>query len=1183
MAKSKYPNKLDTSVEIPIVRDNITEIGSDVLNSLRSAIFNIEKTLGINPQGAIGNTVSSRLNNALDDNGNITKEALDKSGLLSGPISNLDVSKTAGIDEEKLKLNFPTQLLQDQISILDNRIALFISSLEELNALLSAHVNPKSINRHFAKAIAVEPADGSPSSDATKKLELGTLQEVLQQLYDAHINFTGEGVTSENNSHSAEQIYYNNQLTSNIVFSNDVQGAIDDISQIQGRSLQDSILNLNSNGIIRTGNITDAFEGNDEGTVAVSLSDISYSGPDGGSKEIISFINQPTPIISIDPFDILTLENSISPEDNREYLIESVNLADTGELLSVTVFDGPKSAFLPGISGRITKSVLSTYNENGLNCVARPRYLRSNTPDIQVANPNSATIISSGIRARNINSLENILSIEIDGIQHDIDVYNPSFDIQTIDTIVDKINQAMVEDKLNAFAYKLRALNCYELAISHVLPNNADDSKIRTLKIKEAAASTAHNILGLGYILDQEIRGKFGNTCHVNGKLISDFGNIKKYSSDSLALNPGTTNLVSSGINFLNEGIREGDLCTIEGSSLETDDGTYRVNSVEDETIILDATGSTLGGSVTDETLVYFQRTSAPIGELQFKEINGLIIIDVFLDDLGNINFKRRADVIGHIKDGTFYATVVDFSKNFITDNDSYSVSVTASGYAKLTKLPSLEDGPEVFVGATGRYKLLSQDKLNYITLDVSASGSGLPSANHSITIEGFSEIPDKVLHLCRAVYSTELGFVIGSPSETGGAIPITLDKRTTGTVDDTIISENILERYIQGPRGELRGSGIIRDLAIESVTDNGDGTCSISVQGGIAAVSGVRLEYLGILNLVYNYTISTTSNFYVAIDGQGCLLVEPEVISGGLGRSPFSNQDVAHIAFVEVGAVNITITDLRLFIDNLDYKVLADITVSNDQRFGHFTDLKKAIDYARHFSKMFPDISSPSITMKEGEYEVSEVLLIDFDVSIKGVGPQSVVKKAGDLLAGTAGWPSESPAFLIGSGTVSAEESSINIINGVSFENFTYQGSLDQVGYGSVFNIVQDIITSPYAKFSFKNLNIQGPSGDANRRELGICAGPIYNNGKTLGNISIENCIFNWIGSPPSITQGPCVLNTPTNFYNGIIVSGNIAKNVWGDTGFKSGSELGILGGLGVTSGAATGFIESGNYSDDQ
>ena len=88
MSKSKYPNKLDTSVEIPTVRDNITEVGSDVLNSMRSAIFQVEKTLGINPQGSTGSSVSARISKSLDSSGNIKKDALDKVGVIYGDIIN---------------------------------------------------------------------------------------------------------------------------------------------------------------------------------------------------------------------------------------------------------------------------------------------------------------------------------------------------------------------------------------------------------------------------------------------------------------------------------------------------------------------------------------------------------------------------------------------------------------------------------------------------------------------------------------------------------------------------------------------------------------------------------------------------------------------------------------------------------------------------------------------------------------------------------------------------------------------------------------------------------------------------------------------------------------------------------------------------------------------------------------
>ena len=39
MPKSKYPQQLDTSLEIPPVRDNILEIGSDVIVNIASGFL----------------------------------------------------------------------------------------------------------------------------------------------------------------------------------------------------------------------------------------------------------------------------------------------------------------------------------------------------------------------------------------------------------------------------------------------------------------------------------------------------------------------------------------------------------------------------------------------------------------------------------------------------------------------------------------------------------------------------------------------------------------------------------------------------------------------------------------------------------------------------------------------------------------------------------------------------------------------------------------------------------------------------------------------------------------------------------------------------------------------------------------------------------------------------------------
>ena len=96
---------------MPIARDNITQVTSELFNSLRSAILQIEKTLGTNPNGIPSITVSDRLNKSLDDLGNIKKEAIKTLNLISGPITNSEVSDNANIEESKLDLDYKTDFI----------------------------------------------------------------------------------------------------------------------------------------------------------------------------------------------------------------------------------------------------------------------------------------------------------------------------------------------------------------------------------------------------------------------------------------------------------------------------------------------------------------------------------------------------------------------------------------------------------------------------------------------------------------------------------------------------------------------------------------------------------------------------------------------------------------------------------------------------------------------------------------------------------------------------------------------------------------------------------------------------------------------------------------------------------------------------------------------------------------
>lgn len=97
-----YPNALDTDAEIQQISDNISEVGSDVINSLRSATFALEEELGIGAAGSLGST-ADRLNISLNANGTIKASALTSVGLASLPIIN---SMIADGTIEEYKINF---------------------------------------------------------------------------------------------------------------------------------------------------------------------------------------------------------------------------------------------------------------------------------------------------------------------------------------------------------------------------------------------------------------------------------------------------------------------------------------------------------------------------------------------------------------------------------------------------------------------------------------------------------------------------------------------------------------------------------------------------------------------------------------------------------------------------------------------------------------------------------------------------------------------------------------------------------------------------------------------------------------------------------------------------------------------------------------------------------------------
>ena len=330
---SKYPNKIDTSIEIPVVRDNITQINSSIINSLRSAIINIEKTLGINPNGGGSETVSTRLSQSLDESGNIKPEAISRMGILSGPITDKDVSDQANIKESKIKLDYPTSLLHSEISGTFGVLKDLLSQVEELNRSLSSHITEGAPTRHKASSIGVDAITSESSSTSLFSFEENNLQDLLKSIISSHINLSSNSISSINNSHSASQIFFNSENSSNISSLN-VQDAIEDLSNLEVISFSKTLLKICSNGILRKGKVFDSYTGS-EGFEAISESSCNFEINTSPFTEIY-FENPQAESYSIEPMDVVKI--SYGTDISDEYFLVKEKSSSIGNVDFITVY-----------------------------------------------------------------------------------------------------------------------------------------------------------------------------------------------------------------------------------------------------------------------------------------------------------------------------------------------------------------------------------------------------------------------------------------------------------------------------------------------------------------------------------------------------------------------------------------------------------------------------------------------------------------------------------------------------------------------------------------------------------------------------------------------------------------------------------------------------------------------------
>ena len=170
---SNYPNGYDDDSTLPVVNDNLTEIGGDAINALRDAVFQIEQALGLNIAG-VTPSLAARLGVFINPDGSPNASVLTSLGLVTLPIRNDQIAEAAGIPESKLRLDFRTQDLFNYIRDLSLDINSTLGWINTQGIKLEPHLMG-AIYRH-----TMDQVDVSASTSEFLKNNLRVLRDNTQ-------------------------------------------------------------------------------------------------------------------------------------------------------------------------------------------------------------------------------------------------------------------------------------------------------------------------------------------------------------------------------------------------------------------------------------------------------------------------------------------------------------------------------------------------------------------------------------------------------------------------------------------------------------------------------------------------------------------------------------------------------------------------------------------------------------------------------------------------------------------------------------------------------------------------------------------------------------------------------------------------------------------------------------------
>lgn len=438
---SNFPSAIDDDTTLPFVNDNITETGGIAINSSRDAIYNLEVEVGIGASGTTG-SIANRLGVSTNPDGTLKPSAVTSLGLVTLPITNNQISSTAGILESKLQLDHKTQDLFNYITNLSNGVNSSLGWISISGSKLEPHL-AGAIYRHTLSQIDVSSNPSDYLSNKFRALRNNTQSfnlindingELLShQFADGSLFGTPHPITTNDGStygsnwaHTASGVFINTNRFSTVPqTANDLQQFADYIDNSNIFIYGTRIQNLYTSGISKVSRSSQLPIDGYGQSIIPTTSAIAYLKNTGSSSSPVDDINNGDDIIEFMPSGAVTSNNFFDSQfalvkvgdiirinygavEVSFIIKEKKYIQNVGNKKYIVRINGKNLFYSANALARIERPLFNN-NKYGVLSISPVNNLFSGIPSLIVGNPRCASVLSIGFDSSLFNSSHYLL------------------------------------------------------------------------------------------------------------------------------------------------------------------------------------------------------------------------------------------------------------------------------------------------------------------------------------------------------------------------------------------------------------------------------------------------------------------------------------------------------------------------------------------------------------------------------------------------------------------------------------------------------------------------------------------------------------------------------------------------------------------------------------------------------